>query len=55
MSSFSAAFFPLDVLDKIWPLLASESESFPSYFTGPFIGFFTIFNNMFFDSSKTSG
>ena len=24
-------------------------------FTGPFIDFFTIFNNMIFDSSKTRG
>ena len=46
--------FPRGVLDEILNYIESVSEGFPSYsFTGPFIDFFTIFNNMSFNSSKT--
>ena len=31
MASFSAAFFPRDVLDEIWDLIESVSEGFPTY------------------------
>ena len=56
MVSFVLSFFPRDVLDEILNLIESVSEDFPSYsFTGPFIDFFTISNNMIFDSSKTRG
>ena len=48
MVSFVLSFFPRDVLDEILNLIESVSEDFPSYF-------FTIFNNVFFDSSKTRG
>ena len=47
------SFFPRGVLDEILNLIESVSEGFPSTFTGPFIDFFTIFDNMVFDSSKT--
>ena len=31
MASFVLSFFPRDVLDEIWDLIESVSESFPSY------------------------
>ena len=32
MVSFVLSFFPRDVLDKIWDLIESVSEGFPTYF-----------------------
>ena len=31
MASFVLSFFPWDVLDEIWDLIESVSESFPTY------------------------
>ena len=34
MASFVLSFFPRDVLDKIWDLIESVSEGFPTYSWG---------------------
>ena len=35
MASFCAVLFPLDVLDEIWDVIESVSESFLTYFLTP--------------------
>ena len=37
--SFVLSFYPLDVLDKIWDLIESVSEDFPTYFFIPSMRF----------------
>ena len=42
MASFVLSFFPLDVLDEIWDLIASVSEGFLTYSSSIF---FTEFDD----------